>query len=477
MRKWTSDKLNKLRQLLEVEKRSTKEVSEMFNIKRDLLYKICHKYNIKITPHIFREWTEDELSVVRNLLKQGKTFKEISEKLEGRSAPSINSLFKERGDKYNLKRIGGKKALQLYTSISEDTKQKVKDLLMKGYKQYEIEEITGVRPPNFTRIIKELNIVRPSTNELQDQGIFYKQLNKKLVRVETDLTPDKLKELLDSGKTKLEISKDYGINENVLDKYAKRHGLTDEKLNAAKEVKRELIRKLEGREATEKDLNRSFDNILTKDFTEDLLRRNKYCIKGCGAELGISPVFITHAVRRFNIEVPEENIEEAVRLGLNSYGSSSLVANSMGEYYTEMALKNLEIKYRKQVFFTNIVPKDIRPLGVSIDFIAEYLGRLYYTEYNGLPHYKFIGIHHKDNLESFTKQVKRDMWVRKYCEENNITFIEIPYTFYSVSEIQDLLQRVIIGGEDINNIIDYTPFYKEIRELGIRIEDDESESE
>ena len=68
------------------------------------------------------------------------------------------------------------------------------------------------------------------------------------------------------------------------------------------------------------------------------------------------------------------------------------------------------------------------------------------------------------------------MWIRKHCEENNITFIEIPYTFYSIPEIQDLLQRVIINGEDINNIIDYTPFYKEIRELGISI-DDESESE
>jgi hypothetical protein len=67
--------------------------------------------------------------------------------------------------------------------------------------------------------------------------------------------------------------------------------------------------------------------------------------------------------------------------------------------------------------------------------------------------------------------VKRDMWVKRYCEENNITFIEIPYTYYSTKKIQDLLQRVIIEGEDINNIIDYTPFYKEINELGIRIED------
>ena len=69
------------------------------------------------------------------------------------------------------------------------------------------------------------------------------------------------------------------------------------------------------------------------------------------------------------------------------------------------------------------------------------------------------------------------MYERKYCSErkDKILFIEIPYTFDTVEKIQDLLQRVIINGENINNIIDYTPFYTEIEELGISI-DDESES-
>lgn len=338
---------------------------------------------------------------------------------------------------------------------------------MKGYKRDEVEEITGVRHPNLSHIIRELNIIRPSTDELQDMGIFYIMVNKKLTRVETDLTPIKFKELLDSGKTKLEISKDYGLSEGVIGKYAKRHGFTDEKLDAAKEIKKKLIKDLEGREATDGDLNRSFDDILTKEFVEDLLKRNMYCISGCGAELGISPIYITHAIRKFNIEVPEDDMEEVVKVG---FGCSGLVANSMGEYYTERALKNLGIKYKKQIFFPNIVPKDIRPVGISIDFVIEYQDKLYYTEYNGVFHYEFIESLHKDDIEKFTKQVKRDMWIKKYCEENNITFIEIPYTYYSTKKIQDLLQRVIIEGEDINSIIDYTPFYKEINELGIRID-------
>jgi len=56
------------------------------------------------------------------------------------------------------------------------------------------------------------------------------------------------------------------------------------------------------------------------------------------------------------------------------------------------------------------------------------------------------------------------------AKEAGAVFLEIPYTYITLSEIQDLLQRVIIEGEDINDIIDYTPFYKEINKLGISID-------
>ena len=74
-------------------------------------------------------------------------------------------------------------------------------------------------------------------------------------------------------------------------------------------------------------------------------------------------------------------------------------------------------------------------------------------------------------FESFEDRVKRDLYVKKRAKDEGITFIEIPYTYYSTKKIQDLLQRVIIEGEDINNIIDYAPFYKEIEELRISIDE------
>lgn len=50
-----------------------------------------------------------------------------------------------------------------------------------------------------------------------------------------------------------------------------------------------------------------------------------------------------------------------------------------------------------------------------IDYSMELNGQLYYIEYNGPRHY------------TTTKTIIRDSFVREYCKENNIRFVEIPY--------------------------------------------------
>ena len=57
-------------------------------------------------------------------------------------------------------------------------------------------------------------------------------------------------------------------------------------------------------------------------------------------------------------------------------------------------------------------------------------------------------------------QLRRDQNIRDYCKENNITLIEIPYTYNTYEKVKDLLDRVILTGEDINTIIDYQSLYK-----------------
>ena len=63
------------------------------------------------------------------------------------------------------------------------------------------------------------------------------------------------------------------------------------------------------------------------------------------------------------------------------------------------------------------------------------------------------------------------MWVKKYCKEHNIIYVELPYTLFTIQEIENVLREVIINGKDINTIIDFDPIYKKIHEIGITIED------
>ena len=79
-----------------------------------------------------------------------------------------------------------------------------------------------------------------------------------------------------------------------------------------------------------------------------------------------------------------------------------------------------------------------------------------WIEYNGLQHYKKVYYFHKTD-EGFLKQLNE---VRKYCKENNIILIEIPYTYNTYEKVEQLLNRVILNGEDINSIIDYSKLYK-----------------
>lgn len=53
----------------------------------------------------------------------------------------------------------------------------------------------------------------------------------------------------------------------------------------------------------------------------------------------------------------------------------------------------------------------------------------------------------REGLKKYKKQLKRDENVRKYCKENNIILIEIPYTYNTYEKISEVLKRILIEGE------------------------------
>ena len=132
-------------------------------------------------------------------------------------------------------------------------------------------------------------------------------------------------------------------------------------------------------------------------------------------------------------------------------------SESIGEYLVRKWLDNNSIKYKDQIRINGIESRNSNY--VVIDFILSQSKRRIWIEYNGEQHYLYKIFFHK-SIENFNNQLRRDKNVRDYCKENNILLIEIPYTYNTYEKVKDLLDRVILGGEDINTIIDYQSLYK-----------------
>jgi hypothetical protein len=257
-------------------------------------------------------------------------------------------------------------------------------------------------------------------------------------------------ELLENGATISEISKTYDLDINAVSKLAHNLGWKDEKLNNAKQLKYKILKDTLGREPTKEELKQPFCDIFTEDYLMGLLRKTDYNFSACGEELGIDPKGLHQAVDKLGIKIPDEIFKKS---------------RSYGEKVISKVLSEFGIKYEAQFKLDNVIPNRIRTF---IDFRLIINGIIYWIEANGRQHYDSSNSFTR-SFEDFVDQVKRDMYLKELAKNEGVTFIEIPYTYYSTKKIQDLLQRVIIDGEDINNIIDYAPFYKEIEELGISI--------
>lgn len=130
---------------------------------------------------------------------------------------------------------------------------------------------------------------------------------------------------------------------------------------------------------------------------------------------------------------------------------------SMGEGLIKTWLINNNINFEKSVIIKDLIHgRNIDR--VEIDFIVKLCNSTIWIEYNGIQHYKETEFFCHENM-TFEKQLQRDENVRDYCKNNHIQLIEIPYTYKDYESVKDLLDRVILNGEDINSIIDYNSLY------------------
>lgn len=100
---------------------------------------------------------------------------------------------------------------------------------------------------------------------------------------------------------------------------------------------------------------------------------------------------------------------------------------SKGEVEIETFLKIHKLSYNKQVNL-KVDPNIRRSGNIFIDFEVILDNKLFYIEYNGIQHYEYSPkFFHKGGIIEFEEQQKRDQYVRYYCENNNISLLEISY--------------------------------------------------
>ena len=115
---------------------------------------------------------------------------------------------------------------------------------------------------------------------------------------------------------------------------------------------------------------------------------------------------------------------------------------------------NFMFKYHQKVDIIKI--KD----NIEIDYIISYNGIDYWIEYNGIQHYMYVEHFHRDNIENFKDQLRRDEKVKNYCYKNNIFLLEIPYIYNTKNSIYLFLDKVLINKINPNLLVNYESLYR-----------------
>ena len=100
--------------------------------------------------------------------------------------------------------------------------------------------------------------------------------------------------------------------------------------------------------------------------------------------------------------------------------------NSHGNTKIEQILKDNNISFIREKIFSTCKDKNTLPF----DFFVE---EKYLIEYDGKQHFE------QSSLFDYEKTHKHDLIKNKWCKENNIPLIRIPYTYYNELELKDLL--------------------------------------
>lgn len=158
----------------------------------------------------------------------------------------------------------------------------------------------------------------------------------------------------------------------------------------------------------------------------DIINR---CIKIHGTDFDYSNVNYINMKDKVEIKCNSCNtiFLQCLDKHINAKQGCPVCKQSKGESLIRLWLINNNITYITQ-YKINLGDLCIERQNIKVDFYIEINKHKYVIEYDGKQHFEYDRFYHKDNIENFNTQKKRDNALTEFCKNNNFKLLRFDYT-------------------------------------------------
>lgn len=193
-----------------------------------------------------------------------------------------------------------------------------------------------------------------------------------------------------------------------------------------------------GKETTE------FITKSTDDFIKDAIAIH-------GKLYDYSLVNYVHSFTKVKIICQAHGVFEQLPSNHLSGNGCPICNSSKGELLIYNWLSENNIPFKRE--YELITPEIARNSNLMrIDFFVKYNNQQYFIEYDGIQHYEYVPFFHKNGIEDFENQLRRDKVLEEFCElhKNKVILLRFKYNLNDDNIIEILNNKIKNNGKTIN---------------------------
>ena len=340
---WEEEK-DKIENLLK-EGKTLKELADIYNV-RPVTMAVGIKNHIsnKFSPR-GSNYTKEEIKIIKDYLDDGKSIEEITSALGGiRTSSAVKNFIIRYRKKYNFSYT-----IKRY-KFSEEDKKDIERLFSEGYNSSETARRLGFNVGSVANMITRLKL-----DNSQNKGSFFKgSINKKL-------TKSYLEQLFIRDRMTIRgIAKLVGVSVDTIRRRLNKYSITRPKITKEKPISKQTKHRVEvltnylKREPTKEELNIPYWDIFKKEDVEKVYISCNYNIQKSSKVFDIGEDTFRKILKHFNIPIhcnpklsdySDEFYKECIKSGM-SYSdisektnlSSSTIGTYIGKNFPELRL-------------------------------------------------------------------------------------------------------------------------------------------